>query len=344
MADFDVHDPRFAAGSPADPRPPEPRRVPDELPPVEPPSAGFIVQLFVVPALIVLAVVGVWALFGRVAQGEQDWRALLAELRSGNEHRRWRAALGLAQMLKGDQERGEKGEGLARNPQVCRELSALLKEQLGKASSRQDDLKQQAFLARSLGFLELPDIVLPVLSDALEPEHDIDVRRNSLASIALILGRAADKNEHPASPELIDRLVAATHDPELQIRQLAVYTLGLIPNDVARDNLAALVDSDLEDVTVRANAAVALARQHSKAGLPFFRVILKDASDAKPVDVKKYVDYVTVRNTIKSIELLRPEMTAEEKTEFVGLLTPIAAHYPDDRLQIDAKEAIADLK
>ena len=33
-----------------------------DLPPVEPPSAAFIVQLFVVPAMIVIAVVGVWAL------------------------------------------------------------------------------------------------------------------------------------------------------------------------------------------------------------------------------------------------------------------------------------------
>ena len=44
------------------------------LPPVEPPSAGFIVQLFVVPALIVLAVVGVWALFGKIASSDEDWR------------------------------------------------------------------------------------------------------------------------------------------------------------------------------------------------------------------------------------------------------------------------------
>ena len=35
----------------------------DLLPPVEQPSARFIVQLFVVPALIVMAIVGVWLSF-----------------------------------------------------------------------------------------------------------------------------------------------------------------------------------------------------------------------------------------------------------------------------------------
>ena len=68
----------------------------DDLPPVQPPSAGFIIQLFVVPGLIVLAVVLVWALFGRIAAGEQDWQTLVQELQSPNSHIRKRAMYGLA--------------------------------------------------------------------------------------------------------------------------------------------------------------------------------------------------------------------------------------------------------
>ncbi|MEZ6061328.1 MAG: hypothetical protein R3C19_13370 [Planctomycetaceae bacterium] len=68
-------------------RPPEDLR-PEELPPVEPPSAGFIVQLFLIPALIVAAVIGVWALFGKLADSKTDWKQLVSELGSSNEHRR----------------------------------------------------------------------------------------------------------------------------------------------------------------------------------------------------------------------------------------------------------------
>ena len=50
---------------------------PEELPPVTPPSAGYIVQLFLIPALIVMAVVGVWALFGKLADSESDWQQLV---------------------------------------------------------------------------------------------------------------------------------------------------------------------------------------------------------------------------------------------------------------------------
>ncbi|MEJ7591504.1 MAG: hypothetical protein WKF77_08135 [Planctomycetaceae bacterium] len=92
---------------------------PEELPPVTPPSAGFIVQLFLIPALIVMAVVVVWALFGKLADSDNDWKQLATELSSSNEHRRWRAALGLAQLLQNEQIYPPKDqEPLAKNPLV----------------------------------------------------------------------------------------------------------------------------------------------------------------------------------------------------------------------------------
>ena len=101
-----------------------------DLPPVEPPSAGFIMQLFLVPGLIVAAVVGVWALFGKISSSEQDWRQQVAELRSNNEQRRWRGANGLAQMLRADLELGTDGQQLCQSRQIAEELAGLLEELL----------------------------------------------------------------------------------------------------------------------------------------------------------------------------------------------------------------------
>ena len=83
----------------------QPPAAPEDLPPVQPPSAGFIMQLFLIPAIIVAAVIGIWVLFGRMAGAEQDWRQLVQDLGSENEHRRWRAASGLAHMLNADRQR-----------------------------------------------------------------------------------------------------------------------------------------------------------------------------------------------------------------------------------------------
>src|SRR4051794_41478983 len=72
-----------------DPRDPMPMLA--DLPPVEAPSAGFIVQLFVIPAVIVAVVIVVWLLFGKLAGGERDAMEYVRLLRSPNAH--WRAPL-----------------------------------------------------------------------------------------------------------------------------------------------------------------------------------------------------------------------------------------------------------
>src|SRR6266567_6098280 len=72
------------------------------LPPVQPPSAKFLVQLFVVPALIVIGVlIPVVFLVRGCAKSPEE---LLTELQSGNTDVRWRAAEQLAQMMPRDRQ------------------------------------------------------------------------------------------------------------------------------------------------------------------------------------------------------------------------------------------------
>ena len=174
------------------------------LPPVQPPSAGFLVQLFVVPALIVLAVVGVWALFGKIASSDDDWRELVEDIRNTNEHRRWRGANGLATLLVHDQKLGDDGQHLAKNPEIARVLVGLFEEGLNRHSNREDDLKQEQFLALTLGLLDSQPTVLPALQHGMKPEQDREVRKNSIASIAGMAGRADEHHETIKSPNLVE--------------------------------------------------------------------------------------------------------------------------------------------
>ena len=66
-----VQDPYNANRPNIDTDPRQPPPLPD-LPPVEAPSAGFVVQLFVIPAVVVAVVILVWLLFGKLAGGERD--------------------------------------------------------------------------------------------------------------------------------------------------------------------------------------------------------------------------------------------------------------------------------
>src|SRR5205823_12344008 len=71
----------------------KPPALPD-LPPVEPPSAGFVVQLFVIPAAVVVVVIIVWLLFGKLAGGERDALEYVRQLRLPTAN--WRSAVELA--------------------------------------------------------------------------------------------------------------------------------------------------------------------------------------------------------------------------------------------------------
>src|SRR3982751_2877887 len=105
------------------PEPHEPSRGPvlTDLPPVEAPSAGFIVQLFVIPAVVVAVVVVVWLLFGKLAGGERDAMDYVRLLRSPDANWRaaTRAAFELASLIQNDPK-------LARDPKLLGELTDLL--------------------------------------------------------------------------------------------------------------------------------------------------------------------------------------------------------------------------
>lgn len=269
---------------------------PEELPPVKPPSAGFIVQLFLIPALIVMAVVAVWALFGRLADSGADWGQLVAELGSGNEHRRWRAAQELAQLIRNDQLQPPiDRQPLSANPQVCLALVKLLNESLGQTTTAQDDILHQEFLARCMGSLQDTSQTLPVLALAMQPERDVEVRKSALMAVTTIAGEKFDKamgfagdgsdaddnlQRKPltepclADAAVLEQLRVAAQDSEPVVRHLAAYALANVSGPRSMEQLQVmLLDGDRR---TRANAVMGLARNGVAAALPELQKLLQE--------------------------------------------------------------------
>lgn len=320
--------------------------IPDELPPVEPPSARFIVQLFVVPGLIVLAIVGVWALFGRLSSADQDWTSLVNEMRTTNEHRRWRGAYGLAQVLDIDGRRGESGQRLAANRDIAQELCRLTSQQLEKTNKTEDDLKQLQFLTRTLGMLDVTDLVLPVLQKSMQADQDREVRKNAIASISLIAGRAADtglpvEDDSLFDDRLVDDLIAVTTDTDPIVRQLATFSLGLISGDKSQQRLMVLLESG--DANTRVNAAIGLSRQKSTGGYSVFMAILDEASGNGPTfenPDQKFQHLVALKNTIKAVGDLAAEFSSVQRTELSKRIEHISEQHNESRIRVDAKQTL----
>ncbi|MCA9085264.1 MAG: HEAT repeat domain-containing protein [Planctomycetaceae bacterium] len=338
---------------------------PEELPPVEPPSAGFIIQLFLIPALIVAAVIGVWALFGKLADNDTNWQQLVSELGSTNEHRRWRAALGLAQVLRNQQIAPDaNGVVLAEQPEVAEALASLLRESLSGSDVTDEQIKHQEFLARTMGSLKADDIVLPALTEAMKPERNVEVRKSSLMSLAMIAGRhfesaagidavaSADSSstvqalpEPLAEPtiaddEILNALEEAAQDEDPSIRHLAAFVLGLVSGGEAMDSLKVLLLDN--DSLAQANAAVGLCRNGLTDGVPtLIRLIQQGAESVDRADFQKlpeteqqqilqrrqFEEPIILRNAIRAVESVWTKTTPEQQADLKAQLQKLSSDY-----------------
>ncbi|MDR3634983.1 MAG: HEAT repeat domain-containing protein [Isosphaeraceae bacterium] len=236
-----------------------------DLPPVEAPSAGFIVQLFVIPAIVVFVVILVWLLFGKLAGGERDAMSYVEMLRSPNAN--WRAAHELASLIQNDPK-------LSNDPRLLGELTDLLSHDL----DREDNPELTKFVALSLGAFQTLDAELSggrkvdplaALARALEPKQPLPVRIAAAMSLAKQAARSEGKLEDPGA---VKALGTAAHDGEPALRQVAIYALGFCGGEGAAELLRDRLND--EDRDVRYNAACALGRRGDLAAAAILRELL----------------------------------------------------------------------
>jgi hypothetical protein len=317
------------------------------LPPVEPPSAGFIVQLFLVPALIVGVIVGVWFLFGRLASGELDWRQQVVDVRSQNEHVRWRGALGLAQMLDADALQGAAGQGLSRNPEIAAALTELFDDTLTRSPRDEETRRQLEFVTKALGRLDTAESVLPVLFTAIEQDADAELHKYALTAVAMIAGRAYERQAPLDDSGLVRRIIAVSEDADMLSRHQAAFTLGLTPTPEARARLQVLLQDG--DLMTRANAAIGLARQDSAEGVPVFEEVFADLA-ARPLnpaaaktdtDAQEYFErYVLYSNCLKAVDRLQTRLTPDVRRRLASVLESVADSTGDSRIKVDTRQTL----
>jgi hypothetical protein len=330
-----------------------PDGLPDELPPVKPPSVVFILQLFAVPGLIVLSIFGVVFLFGQLATAKEDWRSLVVELRHPNEHRRWRAAHGLAQVLKADEDLKDKGQKLATNREIAQGLAETLLTELKKDSKLDPDLKFQSFLALTLGMFDLPDVVFPPLGQAMQLRHEpeekevreqmLEVRKNALAAVALIGGRAQERKQPVHDAEMVATLLEVSHSDDKLVRQVAAFTLGLMDDPQARGRLEEML-LDADELT-QIDAAIALVRSGNTQGYDGLKGVL--AGSDEPVErgsPREFERFVSLRNALVAVERMSPHLTPEQVVESRKLIEPIATGFQEPRIRVQAQQALNTLE
>jgi HEAT repeat protein len=261
-------------------------------------------QFVILPLIVVAVAVGVFLLFGVIAQEEHSVTDYLNGIRSGSSHKRWQAAYQLSKSLK----RGE----AARYPDLAVEVSKLY------TSAKNDDPRIRQYLGMVLGNLA-DKRATPALVDGLK-DQDAQTRIYALWA----LGEIKDPASTPAIAELV-------RDDERDVRKTAVYALGKIGDRRALPVLAEALTDSAEDV--RWNAALALARFRDPRALGTLREMVDrqrlDRTPGMRPDQKEEV----MINAISAYAALAGD-------EARPILEKIASSDPSLRVRATAKEAL----
>lgn len=231
----------------------------DGLPPVEPPSAAFLVQLFVVPAVIVTIIVLVWVAIVWLAQLGNDPKGYVRALRRNNEGR-WQVAFNLAGDL-----RGPGSAALKVDVGLAEELASILADEVESGRTRAaGNAGEQArtltgYLCRALGEFAVPEAA-PALVARAADATDPQTARAAVEALAVLSDNLASAHRGFAEPEEVTAAVLeASRSDVSPLRSAAAFTLGVMGGDAATVRLAQLVDD--ADESVRYNAALGLVRQ-----------------------------------------------------------------------------------
>jgi HEAT repeat protein len=222
------------------------------LPPVEPPSVGFLVQLFFVPGVIVAIIVGVWLTFHWLAHLGNDPQAYLRTLRRNSEGR-WQAALNFANDL-----RGPGGGALKADAALATEVASVLDDEVAKGRTNEQSQQLKLYLCRALGEFSVPEAVPPLVARASDL-GDLETARAAVEALAVLTTNLVDAgsglNDHQ---KVVDVVVAASKSDDQRLRGSAAFALGIVGGNDAATQLI-VMQSDASD-DVRFNAATALAR------------------------------------------------------------------------------------
>ncbi|MEM7314468.1 MAG: HEAT repeat domain-containing protein [Planctomycetota bacterium] len=254
----------------------------DVLPPVQAPAAGFIMQLFLIPLLIVSIIVAVWFMFSYLARTGNDPAELVNDISRVN-HSSWQKALTLAQLIRDPQQ-----TELRSNRELADKLAGILEDQVESGRSESDYLYLRIYLCRVLGEFDVDSGFDALAQAAVKEERieDVQVRKAALQALVILAGNLDDATvaKHKTALESIIKSseeYADVGDEKIRrqsIRSTATYVLGLFPGEDANKRLGELLNDPSLDVSY--NAAIGLARHGDARALPILEEMLDPPEEA----------------------------------------------------------------
>jgi HEAT repeat protein len=318
----------------------------DILPPVTPPTAGFLLQLFLIPLIIVGIIVMVWLMFSWLAHMGGDPRDLVRKLQKGDDAS-WQAALTLADLIRDPQQKH-----LKYDEKLAADLGDVLKKQLASAQSEENQINLCVFLCKALGEFSTPEAAPALIEAAKSETAAADVRREAVRALALLASNLGPEQFQKNGPAMQAIYAAAgerggegdDRKHRAELRSSAAYALGVIGGDEALGRLARLLDD--ADPNVRYNAATGLARHGDARAIPVLVEMLDPANDdavggEKSESGREWKQGLVNINGVKAAAMLAEKNDSADMDPLQKALEELAKSAGPTRVRNEAREAIA---
>jgi HEAT repeat protein len=255
-------------------------------------APALAVQFFLIPLAVVGITVLVYLGFRMMLLGdERSAQEYLSEIRYGGANRRWPAAYELSRLMADPKVR-------ARDTSLAPALVDAFEH------SKDDDPRVRRYLALALGRLDRP---MPARGQELLVQALDDADSETRISAIWALGAAGASAVAP-------RLERMYQSDDAGIRKMTVYALGALPGQEQTPTLRAALNDPVPDV--QWNAAVALARQGQRDGVPV---------------IERMLDRNYVEHTVQIPS--RPDMDVDPVADVMISGLQAAAALKDERLR-----------
>ena len=288
----------------------------DNLPPVQPPSAGFLMQLFVVPMVIVVVIIGVCLMFNWLAHMGTQPRDLVNDLNKLNPGS-WQKALTIANLLTDSQQ-----SALRQDAEMAQELADILSGQIDEANMQPERIKLRVYLCLALGVFEV-DEGLPELIKAARTERDGVEREVRLTALEAIARRTQVGEQQRVSiqqsQELLDVLRSAANEfsdqpdqakRDAQLRERVTFVYGVLGGKDSQDQLTRLLGD--AHPTVRYNAATGLARHGDERAVSRLVEMLSNPVAHADAELDEFSRFTIIRNAMRAtVQLIEANPNAD---------------------------------
>jgi hypothetical protein len=313
----------------------------DQLPPVEPPSAGFIVQLFVIPALIVVIMFAIGAGIKWLVDRDNNPQAYVESLRR-NTAGRWQAAHDMADVL-----RNPRNAKLKDDAELAGQLSGILDKEIDDGSLDEKPIELRVYLCNLVGEFHSP-VVLDVLIKAAKTERgpaESTVRFAAMKGLAVWLDAAP--KDAAARQKLMPTMLAASRDEQPLLRSTAAFALGAANIDEATKRLERMLVDSYPDV--RYNAATMLGTHGHAEAIEVLTEMLDQRQEAalEKEDEAKSRDYkrdLIVVNALRATKDLAQKNVTADLTPLAHAVERLTAPSLPGGIQMQAKEVLFELK